>query len=80
MISIRRAAADGIPVAAVAVAGVVCCAGLPALATLLGGLALAAVLGVAGGLLLLAALAGGALVVLRAWWRRRCASAEATRE
>lgn len=79
MLSIRRAAADGLPLAAVAVTGVVCCAGLPALATLLGGLALAAVLCLAGGLLLIAALAVGALVFLRAR-RRHIPPTEGTRE
>ena len=67
MLSVRRAIGDGLPVAAVAVA---CCAGLPVIATLLGGLALGAVLGIAGGVLVAAALLAGAVLVFRRRRRR----------
>ena len=66
----RRAMADGVPAAAVAVVAVVCCAGPPALATLFGGVALGAVLGVAGGVVITAALLGAAMVALRVRRRR----------
>jgi predicted PurR-regulated permease PerM len=75
VLTIRRVAGDGLPFAAVAVAAVVCCAGLPALATLLGGLALGAVLGIAGSLLAIAALGVCGLLVLRTRRRRHGGSA-----
>jgi hypothetical protein len=68
----RRGVMEGLPIAAVAVVGVVCCAGLPALATVLGGLALGAVLGVAGGVLVLAGLIAAAVLLVRMRRRRRC--------
>jgi hypothetical protein len=70
MLSVRRAIGDALPVAAVAVVGVACCAGLPVIATLLGGLALGAVLGIAGGVLVAAALLAGAVLVFRGLRRR----------
>ena len=45
-------------------------AGLPLIATLLGGLALGAVLGIAGGVLVAAALLAGAVLVFRGRRRR----------
>lgn len=50
---------------------VVCCAGLPAIGALIGGITIAAVIGVAGGVLALAALGGGAIMLVRARRRRR---------
>jgi hypothetical protein len=58
--------------AAIAVVGIACCAGLPVIAAVLGGVTLAAVLGVAGGLLAVAALVAAALFALRARRRRAC--------
>ena len=64
---------DSLPVigAASALVAVACCAGLPLLGTLLGGLTLAAVLGVAGGIVLVIAVLAAALIVPRARRRRR---------
>jgi hypothetical protein len=59
--------------AGLAVVGVACCAGLPVLATAVGGLTVAAVLGVAGGVLLAAAVIVVGVLVLRSRRRRRCA-------
>lgn len=56
--------------ATVGVLAVICCAGLPAIAAVLGGITIAGVLGVTGGLLALAALAGAALLAVRARRRR----------
>jgi len=53
------------------VAVAVCCAGLPALATLVSGVTLGALFGVAGGILLAAALLGVGLLVIRVRRRRR---------
>jgi hypothetical protein len=71
---VRRDSSDNITVAAVAVTviGVACCAGLPAIAAVIGGLTLAAVLGVAGGLLAAGALVATVVFVVRARRRRSC--------
>ena len=55
-----------------ALIAVACCAGLPLIATVLGGLTLAATIGVAGGALALAAALAGLLFLLRTR-RRTCA-------
>lgn len=70
----RRDGSDALPLAGAAAAGiaVACCAGLPALAALVGGLTVAAVLGVAGGALLTAATIAAVVVVSRSHKRRRC--------
>jgi hypothetical protein len=62
-----RGRAD-IPVPGVeaAVIAVICCAGLPAITELIGGITTAAILGVAGGMLALAAIATGAMLLIRA--------------
>jgi hypothetical protein len=65
-----RASGPALGVAAGALA-VICCAGLPAIGALIGGVTIAGVVGVAGGVLALAALGGGAIVLLRARRRRR---------
>jgi hypothetical protein len=67
--------ADSVPLRAAtgALIALVCCAGLPLLATILGGLTLAAVLGVAGGGLLLAAVLLSIVLVVRTP-HRDCAS------
>jgi hypothetical protein len=57
---------------AVAFVAIVCCAVLPVLAGALGGLALATILGVGGGLIALIAAAGAIAVVLRLRRRRAC--------
>ena len=51
-----------------------CCAGLPLVGTILGGLTLAAVLGVAGGILLAAGVLAGAVLVFRGRRRRERAT------
>jgi hypothetical protein len=56
-------------VSVVALLAVVCCAGLPLIGTL-GGIALAVLLGVAGGLVVVAALTAAILIVVRARRRR----------
>jgi hypothetical protein len=50
---------------------VICCAGLPAIGGLIGGITIAGVIAVAGGVLALAALGGGAAVLVHARHRRR---------
>ena len=65
-----RASGPALGVAAGAF-GVICCAGLPAIGALIGGVTIAGVVGVAGGVLALAALGGGAIVLVRARRRRR---------
>ncbi len=74
MLSVVRGASDGraVGAAAVALIGVVCCAGLPVMAAFIGGLTLAAVLGVASGILALVGLLARALVVVRGRRRRHC--------
>jgi hypothetical protein len=47
-----------------AIVAVICCAGLPAIAAVLGGITLAAVLGVAGGVLAVVAIATGAVLLI----------------
>lgn len=49
---------------------VACCAGLPAISALIGGITIAGVIGVAGGVLALSALGGGAVLLVRARRRR----------
>ena len=56
----------------VAAAAVACCAGLPALAAVLGGLSLAAILDAGAGLLALAGLAGASALIVRARRAPRC--------
>jgi hypothetical protein len=51
---------------------VACCAGLPALAAGLGGLSVAALLGVGGGALALIGVGAGVVVLVRARRRRAC--------
>jgi hypothetical protein len=63
--------------AAGAVIAVACCAGLPALGTIVGGLTVAAVLGVAGGVALAAGALAAVVLLLRARRRRACAPADA---
>lgn len=60
------------PVVGVAVGAVaaICCAGLPAIAGVLGGITIAAALGVASGVLAIAAAAGASLLLVRARRRR----------
>jgi hypothetical protein len=53
---------------------VACCAGLPAIVALIGGITIAAVVGVAGGALALAAVTGGAALLVHARRRRRSCS------
>jgi hypothetical protein len=64
-----RASGPALGLAAGAFA-VVCCAGLPAIGTLIGGITIAGVVGVVGGVLALAALVGGAILLVRARHRR----------
>jgi hypothetical protein len=64
-----RASGPALGIAAGAVA-VVCCAGVPAIGALVGGITIAAVIGAAAGVLALAALLSGATVLVRARRRR----------
>ena len=66
-----RRAANGplIGIAAGAFA-VVCCAGLPAIGALIGGISIVAVLGIAGGVVASAAAAGAGVFLLRVRRRR----------
>jgi hypothetical protein len=57
---------------AVGAVAIVCCAGLPALATVFAGLTLATILGVGGGLAALIAVIAGTIAILRARRRRSC--------
>jgi hypothetical protein len=57
---------------AVGAVAIVCCAGLPALATVFAGLTLATILGVGGGLAALIAAIAGTIAILRARRRRSC--------
>jgi hypothetical protein len=70
VLSVRGERSDRLPLlgAAGALIAVACCAGLPAIGAVLGGLTVAAVIGIAGGVLVAAAtLAAGALL----WQARR---------
>jgi hypothetical protein len=69
-----RGGPDSVPLIGVAgaVVAVACCAGLPLVATILGGLTLAAVVGVAGGVLLAAGALAGVAVVLCGRRNREC--------
>jgi hypothetical protein len=70
----RRDPSDGSTVAAVGVAaiGVACCAGPPAIAAVLGGLTVAALFGIAGGILATASVVAALLFLVRARRRRAC--------
>ena len=57
---------------------VVCCAGLPAIGGLLGGITIAGVIGIGGGVLALAALLGVAALAMRERRRRRSCPPRAT--
>jgi hypothetical protein len=71
VLTVHRAGAEGLTTAVIAaVADIVCCAGLPLIAALLGGIALAALLGVAGGMLVVAALTAIVVAVMRKRGRR----------
>jgi hypothetical protein len=72
---VRRDSTDTTTLAAagVAVIAVVCCAGLPAIAAVLGGITLAAVLGVAGGILAVTGLVAAVVFTIRVRRRRACA-------
>jgi len=65
-----RGLAAGVGLAALVA---VCCAGLPLLAVLVGGLTLGALLGVSGGVVGAVVLVGVATIMVRARGRRRCA-------
>jgi membrane protein implicated in regulation of membrane protease activity len=58
--------------AAGALLAVACCAGLPALAAIVGGLTVAAVIGISTGALLAAAVVALAVLIWRARRRRAC--------
>jgi hypothetical protein len=67
----HRAGTEGPTVAVLAaLVGLVCCAGLPLIGALLGGIALAALLGVAGGMVVVAALTAIVVAVMRKRGRR----------
>ena len=76
-----RGRRDSVPLigAAGAVVAVACCAGLPLVGTIVGGLTLAAVIGVAGGVLLAAGVLAAVVLVLRGKRRRRTATNRVTR-
>lgn len=73
----RRDRADSLPGlgAAGALVAIACCAGLPLIGTILGGLTLAAVLGVAGGVVLVVGVVAAAVVLMRGRRRGDCDSA-----
>ena len=73
----RGGRVDSLPVlgAAGALVAIACCAGLPLIGTILGGLTLAAVLGVAGGVVLAVGVVAAAVVVMRGMRRRQCGPA-----
>jgi ABC-type transport system involved in cytochrome c biogenesis permease subunit len=75
--TMRRRGQDSFPVLGVAGAliALACCAGLPVMTTILGGLTLAALIGVAGGTLLLAAAVVAGALLICARRRRVCSSA-----
>jgi hypothetical protein len=77
---VHRDSSDNVPFAAVAVAvvAVACCAGLPAIAAVIGGLTLGALLGFAGGLLAVCAVVAAVVFAVRARGRRACAPQERT--
>ena len=76
-----RGAPGSVPMlgAAGAVIAVACCAGLPLVATIVGGLTLGAVVGVAGGVLLAGGALAGVVLVLRGRRRRGCAATKGWR-
>lgn len=69
----RRASSDGVPLGGVGVAAVAvgCCAGLPALASVLGGISVALLLGL-GASALVVGVAAGATIFLHGRHRRAC--------
>jgi hypothetical protein len=77
----RRERTDPFPLlgAAGAVIAIGCCAGLPAIGAILGGLTVAAVVGIAGGVLVAAALISGGAFVWRARHRQRACDAPRAR-
>lgn len=76
MLRMRGGLPNSVPLigAAGAVIAVACCAGLSLMGTILGGLALAAMLGAAGGVLLAAGAFAAAVLALRGRRRRECAA------
>jgi len=66
----ERHGTTGVVVVGAAAFAVFCCAGLPLVASLLGGLTLAGVLGVSGGVLIATAAVATVVVLLRARHRR----------
>ena len=76
-----RGSPDSVPLlgAAGAVIAVACCAGLPLVATIVGGLTLGAVVGLAGGVLLAGGALAGVVLVLRGRRRRGCAATKGWR-
>ena len=80
VLTVRGGPPGSVPLigAAGALIVVACCAGLPLVGAVLGGLTLAAVLGVAGGVLMAGAAIAGALLLLRA--RRQGARSSATKK
>ena len=66
----ERHGTTGVIAVSAAAFAVFCCAGLPLVASLLGGLTLAGVLGVSGGVLIAAAAVATVVVLLRARHRR----------
>jgi hypothetical protein len=74
---VDSAARTSLAAVGVAIVAIVCCAGLPLLATLAGGIALGTLLGVGAGVLAVLVV-GGALAV-RARRRRNCAVTAAPR-
>ncbi len=78
MLTVRRVGTENAAATCIAaVLGIVCCAALPLIGTLVGGIALAVFLGVAGGIVVLAALIASVVVVMRP--RRRRLSPRAPR-
>jgi len=66
----ERHGATGLLAVGAAAFAVFCCAGLPLVVSLIGGLTLAGVLGVSAGVLIATAVVAGAVVVVRARRRR----------
>jgi hypothetical protein len=65
----KRHSTTGVLAVGAAAFAVLCCAGLPLVVSLVGGLTVAGVLGVSAGVLIVAAAVAGAVVLIRA--RRR---------
>ena len=64
--------------AAGALLAVACCAGLPALGAIVGGLTVAAMIGISSGVLLAAAVVACAVLVWRGHHRRACEGSKGT--